>query len=42
MKDYLLFMDVSGDVAREYIDDNKVKLVPMEFIINGTAHEYTG
>ena len=42
MKDYLLFMDVSGDVAREYIDDNKVKLVPMEFIINCTAHEYTG
>lgn len=42
MKDYLLFMDVSGDVAKEYVDEGKVKLVPMEFVINGVAREYTG
>jgi len=41
MKEYLLFMDVSGDVARNYVDEGKVKLLPMEFIINNQAHLYT-
>lgn len=41
MKDYLLFMDVSGDVVREYVDNGKVELVPMEFIIDGKADNYT-
>ena len=41
MKDYLLFMDVSGDVSREYVDADKVELLPMEFIINGKAENYT-
>lgn len=42
MKDYLLFMDVSGDVMDEYIEQGKVELVPMEFIINGNSQYYTG
>ena len=33
MKDYLLFMDVSGDVDESYIIKNGVKLIPMEFLI---------
>ena len=41
MKDYLLFMDVSGDVDRSYIESGKVKLLPMEFIINGEVYNYT-
>lgn len=42
MKDYLLFMDVSGDVMDSYVEQGKVELVPMEFIINGVAQNYTG
>jgi len=42
MKDYLLFMDVSGDVMDEYVEQGKVELVPMEFIINGNSQYYTG
>ena len=41
MKDYLLFMDVSGDVDRSYIELGKVKLLPMEFVINGEVYTYT-
>ena len=41
MKDYLLFMDVSGDVARCYVEQGKVKLLPMEFVINGEVYTYT-
>ena len=41
MKDYLLFMDVSGDVERSYVEQGKVKLLPMEFVINGDVYVYT-
>ncbi len=41
MKDYLLFMDVSGDVARNYVDEGKIKLIPMEFVIDGEVRVYT-
>ena len=41
MKDYALLMDVSGDVARSYVEDGKVKLLPMEFVINGEVYTYT-
>lgn len=41
MKDYILLMDVSGDVDRSYVEQGKVKLLPMEFIINGEVHVYT-
>ena len=41
MNDYALLMDVSGDVARCYVDDGKVKLLPMEFVINGDIFTYT-
>lgn len=41
MKDYLLFMDVSGDVDRSYVEQGKVKLLPMEFVINGELYTYT-
>ena len=41
MKDYLLFMDVSGDIDRSYIEQGKVKLLPMEFVINGEVYVYT-
>ena len=41
MKDYLLFMDVSGDVNRSYVEQGKVKLLPMEFVINGEVYTYT-
>lgn len=41
MKDYLLFMDVSGDVDRSYVEQGKVKLLPMEFVINDQAFTYT-
>ena len=41
MKDYLLFMDVSGDVDKSYVEQGKVKLLPMEFVISGEAYTYT-
>ena len=41
MKDYLLFMDVSGDIDRSYVEQGKVKLLPMEFVINGEVYTYT-
>lgn len=41
MKEYLLFSDVSGDIARSYIEEGKIKLIPMEFVINGEARLYT-
>ena len=41
MKDYVLLMDVSGDVARCYVEDGKVKLLPMEFVINGEVYNFT-
>lgn len=41
MKDYLLFMDVSGDVDRSYVESGKIKLIPMEFVINGEVFVYT-
>ena len=41
MKDYTLLMDVSGDVLRSYVEDGKVRLLPMEFVINGEVYTYT-
>ena len=41
MKDYLLFMDVSGDVDRSYTELGKLKLLPMEFVINDDVYTYT-
>lgn len=41
MKDYILLMDVSGDVARAYVEQGKVKLLPMEFVIGGEVYTYT-
>ena len=41
MKDYVLLMDVSGDVLRSYVEDGKVRLLPMEFVINGEVYTYT-
>ena len=41
MKDYAILMDVSGDVDRSYVEQGKVTLLPMEFIINGEAYLYT-
>ena len=41
MKEYALLMDVSGDVMRCYVEDGKVNLLPMEFIINGEVYSYT-
>lgn len=41
MKDYILLMDVSGDVDRSYVEQGKVKLLPMEFVINGDVYVYT-
>ena len=34
-------MDVSGDVDRSYIEQGKVKLLPMEFVINNDVYTYT-
>ena len=34
-------MDVSGDIAKSYIDLGKIKLLPMEFVINGEVYTYT-
>ncbi len=42
MKDYLLFMDVSGDIDEKYIAEKKIQLVPMEFFINNEVEVYTG
>lgn len=41
MNDYALLMDVSGDVQRCFVDEGKVKLLPMEFVINGEVYSYT-
>ena len=41
MKDYVLLMDVAGDVDRSYVEQGKVKLLPMEFVINGEVYVYT-
>ena len=41
MNDYTLLMDVSGDVQRCFVDEGKVKLLPMEFVINGEVYSYT-
>ena len=41
MKDYLLFMDVSGDVDKRFVDQGKISLVPMEFVIDGEVKLYT-
>lgn len=41
MNDYLLFADVSGDIDRGYIEQNKIQLVPMEFVIGGEVYRYT-
>jgi len=42
MKDYLLFMDVSGDVDESFVKDKNIQLVPMEFFINNEVEVYTG
>lgn len=41
MKDYLLFADVSGDIERRYVEQGKINLVPMEFVIGGEIYRYT-
>ena len=41
MKDYVLLMDVAGDIDRSYVEQGKVKLLPMEFVINGEVYTYT-
>lgn len=41
MKDYLLFMDVSGDIDEKYIEEKKIQLVPMELFINDEVETYT-
>lgn len=41
MKDYLLFMDVSGDVDRSFVEQGKIRLIPMEFVIDGNVYTYT-
>lgn len=41
MKDYLLFMDVSGDVEERYVNEKGIKLLPMEFAIDDRIEKYT-
>ena len=41
MKEYELLMDVSGDVMRSFVEDGMVKLLPMEFVIDGAVYAYT-
>ncbi len=41
MKEYKLFMDVSGDVDHEIADKANVQLVPMDFIIGSSTYTYT-
>ena len=41
MKDYALLMDVSGDILRCYVENDKVKLLPMEFVINDEVYTFT-
>lgn len=41
MNDYLLFSDVSGDIDHNYVEQNQIRLVPMEFVINGEVKLYT-
>lgn len=41
MKDYLLFMDVSGDVDAAYIQEKGIKLLPMDFMIDDRVETYT-
>lgn len=41
MKDYLLFVDVSGDIEEKYVKEKKLNLVPMEFFINNEVEVYT-
>lgn len=41
MKDYLLFMDVSGDIDESYVKQKGVKLLPMEFLIDDRTETYT-
>ena len=41
MKEYLLFTDVSADIDEKFVEDGKIKLVPMEFFINNEVEVYT-
>ena len=41
MKDYLLLADVSADVDRALVEQGKLKLLPMEFVINNDVYTYT-
>ena len=41
MNDYVLLMDTAGDIDRSYVEQGKVNLLPMEFIINGEVYTYT-
>ncbi len=40
MNDYLLFMDVSGDLDPQFAIDHDIHLVPMQFIIGGEPKTY--
>ena len=41
MKDYLLFMDVSGDIDASYVDNGDIHLIPMDLVIDDQITTYT-
>lgn len=41
MKDYLLFMDVAGDIDREFAKQYEINLLPMEVSLNDQPQTYT-
>ncbi|MCH5164875.1 MAG: DegV family protein [Clostridiales bacterium] len=40
-KDYIIFMDVSGDLDKEFAAKNDVKFVPMEYTMSGVTYTLT-
>ena len=40
MKDYVILMDVAGDVMHHYVDEGKVHHIPMEMVVNGEPYTY--
>lgn len=41
MTDYVILMDVAGDVMRYHVEEGKVHLIPMEMVVNGEPYTYT-
>lgn len=41
MKDYLLFMDVSGDIDASYVNNGDIHLIPMDLVIDDKITTYT-